>query len=71
MTDCKHEHLVHCPICDTVRCADCGKTWIFEQDRETAPVMWPHYEPYPWPGIIGSAGGTLPPVAESITITCG
>jgi len=41
MNDCKHEHIVHCPVCDTVRCADCGKVWTFEQDPETTPALWP------------------------------
>jgi hypothetical protein len=78
MTDCKHEHLVHCPVCETVRCADCGRVWTFEQDRETTPALWPpkpHYVPpefyRSWPEIGGPSDGTIPPPVDSIIITCG
>ncbi len=82
MTDCKHEHLVHCPVCETVRCADCGRVWTFEQDRETTPALWPQ-QPLPdfdpnllrtWPpGTFGTGiptDGTIPPPVDSIAITC-
>lgn len=70
MGDCKHEFLVHCPVCDTVRCVDCGKVWTFAQGREIAPAVSPPYAPFPWPGVIGSTDGTIPPPTSGIIITC-
>ncbi len=48
MNDCKHEHIVHCPVCDTIRCTDCGKVWTFQQQLGMMPAPWP---PQPLPAF--------------------
>jgi hypothetical protein len=63
-SECKHENLKYCPICQVVYCEDCKKEW--RDQVYTYPYYYPIY-PYTQPYITYKGVGDVP-VYGTITV---